>query len=160
SGLLLGNGASMAIDTKFGYTNLLEKAKEKNFIDAGGARSFEALDCGCDFERVLHGLDTAKALCGIHGIDAAALTVARDAVRKALVSAVKYVHPSHANVVAALDRAATFMTGFSTVVSLNYDLTVYWAMMRGNSAKGGSWFKDGFLDGKFAPDWRKLRTPL
>jgi hypothetical protein len=47
---------------------------------------------------------------------------------------------------------------FPTVVSLNYDLTLYWAMLLFNAANG-SWFKDAFHDGEFQADWEYLRRP-
>ena len=51
-----------------------------------------------------------------------------------------------------------FMQRFRTVVSLNYDLLVYWAGMRGNAVLG-NWFKDGFWNGRISPEWREYRQP-
>jgi hypothetical protein len=52
----------------------------------------------------------------------------------------------------------TFASAFPTVVSLNYDLTLYWAMLLFNAANG-SWFKDAFHDGEFQTDWEYLLRP-
>ncbi len=46
-----------------------------------------------------------------------------------------------------------------TVISLNYDLTLYWAMLLFNAANG-SWFKDAFHHGEFQTNWGYLRRPL
>ena len=55
---------------------------------------------------------------------------------------------------------AEFMKRFETVLSLNYDLLVYWAMLKGND-EYGNWFKDGFIDeGRFDNDYEVLREPL
>jgi Domain of unknown function (DUF4917) len=48
------------------------------------------------------------------------------------------------------------MKHFSTVVSLNYDLLVYWALMSGNSNSRNS-FRDCFKYGKFQHDWERFR---
>ena len=50
------------------------------------------------------------------------------------------------------------MQRFETVVSLNYDLIVYWAALYGNNILG-RWFKDCFVDGVFREDWNAAREP-
>jgi hypothetical protein len=51
------------------------------------------------------------------------------------------------------------MQGFKTIISLNYDLIVYWAAMKSRT-KLGSWFKDCFgKGGVFADDWESKREP-
>src|SRR5262245_21713453 len=42
-----------------------------------------------------------------------------------------------------LDAAGDFLSRFQTVISLNYDIFVYWAMIKWN-AEHGHWFKDCF----------------
>jgi hypothetical protein len=49
-----------------------------------------------------------------------------------------------------------FLRRFSTVVSLNYDLIVYWAILVSNN-KLGTWFKDCFVNGQFDHDWERFR---
>ena len=63
-----------------------------------------------------------------------------------------------ADVAADLQLVGAFASAFPTVVSLNYDLTLYWAMLLFNAANG-SWFKDAFHDGEFQTDWEYLRRP-
>jgi hypothetical protein len=52
------------------------------------------------------------------------------------------------------------MSRYDTVLSVNYDLTVYWAMLKGNEAFGGTWFKDCWLHGTFEGDWVRFREPM
>jgi len=92
------------------------------------------------------------------GTPSADISAAYAEVRTALIEAVHSVHPIHADVAADLQRVGTFASGFPTVVSLNYDLTLYWAMLLFNAANG-SWFKDAFHHGEFQTDWEYLRRP-
>ena len=92
-------------------------------------------------------------------LPSADISAAYAEVRKALIEAVHSVHPVHADVAADLQRAGTFASSFPTVVSLNYDLTLYWAMLLFNAANG-SWFKDAFHHGEFQTDWGYLHKPL
>lgn len=93
------------------------------------------------------------------GTPSADISAAYAEVRSALIEAVHSVHPIHADVAADLQRVGTFASAFPTVVSLNYDLTLYWAMLLFNAANG-SWFKDAFHHGEFQADWGYLRRPL
>ena len=72
--------------------------------------------------------------------------VAYSEICTALIEAVHSVHPVHADVATDLQRTSAFASVFPTGVSLNYDLTLYWAMLLLNAAHG-SWFKDAFHDG-------------
>ena len=91
----------------------------------------------------------------------AAATNAYAEVRQALIDTVNAVHCTHTNVQVDLARIAAFSKAFKTIVTLNYDLTVYWAMLEGNS-QYGNWFKDGFVGPgqSFDPGWARLRTPF
>ena len=80
------------------------------------------------------------------------------AVRDALIQVVREIHPRPSDVSNNIESMAAFMKGFSTVISLNYDILVYWAMQKGNDSLG-TWFKDCFLDGSFDFDWERLRVP-
>jgi hypothetical protein len=60
------------------------------------------------------------------------------------VNTVRAVHPQYSEVESYLDKIANFMMCFHTVINLNYDLLVYWAMLVGNDVKGGNRFKDCF----------------
>ena len=51
-----------------------------------------------------------------------------------------------------------FLRGFDTVISLNYDLLVYWTMTYGLDIQDGHLFKDCFLgNGMFDDAWQRFR---
>lgn len=55
---------------------------------------------------------------------------------------------------------ADFLRHFRTVLSLNYDLLVYWSMLAANEKLRGQWFKDCFVNGSFEKDFSYLYKPL
>lgn len=156
SSLLLGNGASIAIHKEFAYPTLHGIADAKGLL-ATTAPIFAKLGT-TDFEHVLLACWYAEHVNGALGTPSAAISAAYEEVRTALIEAVHSVHPVHADVAADLQLVGAFASAFPTVVSLNYDLTLYWAMLLFNAANG-SWFKDAFHDGEFQTDWEYLRRP-
>jgi hypothetical protein len=156
-GLLLGNGASMAVHTGFGYSSLFETARANAHITTEVAAVFDAFGVK-DFELVLRRLWQAKVVNRTLGIQAGRVEEAYGQVRSALISTVRDVHISHDDAVKHLKPIYKFMHGFQTVVSLNYDLVVYWALMESKEELGG-WLKDCFAYGEFADDWEEKRKP-
>ncbi|KAF0810083.1 hypothetical protein A167_01114 [Alcanivorax sp. S71-1-4] len=154
--LLLGNGASIAIHREFAYPTLHSIADAKGLLPTT-APIFAKLGT-TDFEHVLLACWYADHVNVALGTPSAAISAAYSEVRTALIEAVHSVHPVHADVATDLQRAGAFASVFPTVFSLNYDLTLYWAMLLFNAANG-SWFKDAFHDGKFQTDWEYLRRP-
>ena len=154
--LLLGNGASIAIHGEFGYPTLHSVADEKELLPTT-APIFAKLGT-TDFEHVMLACWYAEHVNGALGTPSADISAAYAEVRTALIDAVHSVHPVHADVAADLKRVGTFASLFPTVVSLNYDLTLYWAMLLVNAAND-RWFKDAFHDGEFQTDWEYLRRP-
>lgn len=153
-GLLLGNGASMAIHRGFGYAGLFEAAQDHNFITPEVAGVFNAFGVN-DFELVLRRLWQAKVVNETLGIAAGRVEEAYEQVRTALIETVREVHISHEDAAVHLKPIYTFMQGFKTVISLNYDLIVYWAAMYSRDAVG-NWFKDCFTSGTFADNWERM----
>lgn len=156
-GLLLGNGASMAVHTGFGYGSLFDAARANEHITPEVAAVFDAFGVN-DFELVLRRLWQAKVVNQTLGIQAGRVEEAYVQVRSALISTVRDVHISHDDALPHLKPIYTFMHGFKTVVSLNYDLVAYWALMQSKDELGG-WLKDCFVYGEFADDWEDKRTP-
>lgn len=156
STLLLGNGASIAIHNEFAYPTLHGVADAKGLL--GTTASIFAELGTTDFEHVLLACWYAEHVNGALGTPSADISAAYAEVRTALIEAVHSVHPIHADVAAELRQVGTFASAFQTVVSLNYDLTLYWAMLLFN-AGNGSWFKDAFHHGEFQTDWEYLRKP-
>lgn len=157
SAMLLGNGASIAIHKTFAYPTLHSVADAKGLLPSTGP-IFAKLGT-TDFEHVLLACWYAEHVNVALGTPSADISRAYAEVRTALIEAVHSVHPAHADVAPDLQRAGCFASRFPTVVSLNYDLTLYWAMLLFNAANG-SWFKDVFHHGKFQTDWGYLRRPL
>ena len=157
SSLLLGNGASIAIHKEFSYPTLHSVADAKGLLSTT-APLFAKLGT-TDFEHLLLACWYAENVNVALGAPSADISKAYAEVRTALIEAVHSVHPAHADVAPDLQRVGAFASAFPTVVSLNYDLTLYWAMLLFNAANG-IWFKDAFQHGEFQMDWGHLRRPL
>lgn len=154
--LLLGNGASIAIHDGFGYSSLYDVAVENGLIDRS-ISIFREFDTS-DFEYVLFACWQANLVNQAIGAPSEEIARVYEEVREALISAVGNVHPNYDDVTDKLDRIGAFASKFETVVTLNYDVTLYWAMMRFNE-ENGIWFKDAFLNQEFEPSWEWLRAP-
>jgi hypothetical protein len=111
-----------------------------------------------DFELVLQMLWHASKINQALEIPDDRTTRAYKDVREALIGVVQAIHVPHNEVLDRLGRAAAFMSRFSTVLSLNYDVLVYWAMLVGNEDAPNR-FKDCFLSTKFQQDWEPFREP-
>lgn len=155
-GLLLGNGASMAVHPGFGYASLYEVAQQKQHLTEAVTGVFTAFGTN-DFELVLRRLWQAQLVNTALAIPPGPVEAAYQLVRNALIATVRDSHVKYDDAAPHFQAMWTFMQQFRTVVSLNYDLTVYWAMMAGNSALGGSRFKDCFVHGEFVDDWQSRR---
>jgi hypothetical protein len=78
-------------------------------------------------------------------------------IRQALIETVRALHPAHAEIAARLPSMYSFLKQFSTVLSLNYDLLVYWTMTYGLDVQDQHQFKDCFLGGSFDDGWKRFR---
>ncbi|WP_419695530.1 DUF4917 family protein [Mesorhizobium muleiense] len=139
--LLIGNGFSAQY---FSYRNLLDNSglaagtPVRNLFDALGT---------VDFEVVVHALEGAVLVEQAYGNDAHASDIKADAqkVREALVEAVNSTHPKHRDDLGSkYTSSADFLSCFSTVFSLNYDLLLYWVNLEKRL------LRDGFGLGKSA----------
>lgn len=159
-GLLLGNGASIAVDTRFSYSSLFEAASDAGFLTEPVRQVFERFGNSTDFEYVLRKLWQAKQVNQALEIESAVVDEAYQEVRTALIETVRATHLTHAEALPYLEPIYQFMRRFKTVLSLNYDLIVYWAALRGNALLAGEHkFKDCFKNGSFAEDWPLYRQP-
>ncbi|TDP81579.1 uncharacterized protein DUF4917 [Aquabacterium commune] len=156
--LLLGNGASMAVHKEFGYASLRVAAEEHGHLTPEVASIFRSFDTS-DFELVLRRLWEATLVNKALGVEPGRVEEAYQQVRQALISTVRQVHISYEDASQHFEPMFQFMKTFDTVLSLNYDLLVYWAMMA-SQPHLGNWFKDCFLGGGlFCEDWEDLRKP-
>jgi hypothetical protein len=155
--LILGNGASMAVSDKFGYGSLFNEAKKLDHLTKPVQKVFESFDVE-DFELVLRRLWQAKKVNKALKIEHGKVEESYQQVRTALIETVRDTHVLYQEAEEHLEHIFLFMKPFKKVVSLNYDLIVYWAAMLGNQELG-SWFKDCFTPHYFCDDWRERTEP-
>jgi hypothetical protein len=156
-GLLLGNGASIAIHDGFKYESLYQAAQSNGHFSQEVIQIFNAFST-TDFELVLRSLWQAQLVNQKLDIESGRVEDAYHEVRKALIATVHECHVSFDDAHPHLPIVYQFMKQFKTVLSLNYDLIVYWAMMAGNEALG-PWFKDAFFKNSFRDNWEEVRVP-
>ena len=156
--VLLGNGASMAVHPGFGYGSLYDAANELGFLDGPVRTVFERFNT-FDFELVLRRLWYTSLVNEAFGNQPGAVEQAYQQVRTALIQTVRETHVAYADAEDHLPNIYRFLKSFDSVISLNYDLIVYWSIMFGNRTLG-RWFKDGFMPATFRDDWESLREPF
>lgn len=157
-GLLLGNGASVAVHQAFNYVSLFEEATKRGHITPNVGEVFRSFG-EHDFEVVLRKLWQAKLVNQALNIPAGRVEEAYTEVRTALIATVRDTHVTYNDARSHLTPIYNFLKQFQTVVSLNYDLIVYWAALLGNDALGVTWFKDCFQKNAFREDWEPMREP-
>lgn len=157
--LIVGNGASIAIDPKFRYQSLLEEALKKGWITPSIQKVFQYFDNTKDFEFILSRLYHAHHVNLALGVSDNDTEQAYKDVQQALIRSVKAIHPEYGEAKHHIERIWHFMKQFDKIVSLNYDLLLYWAMLRGNEHLRGTWFKDCFKSGSFDLDWKSYEEP-
>ena len=158
-GIILGNGASIAFDSLFKYPSLLERAQENRLITEDVRKVFDHLNT-TDFELVLRMLWHSSQINNALDITDKRTRQAYISVRNALIEIVREIHISHEEVEDKLGTASEFLRQFSTVVSLSYDILVYWSILMGNDNSTVHIFKDCFIHGRFTDDWREFRDPI
>ncbi|MBF8164737.1 DUF4917 family protein [Pseudomonas yangonensis] len=154
--VLVGNGASIAVDRNFGYDALLQEARRRGLLTAQVEDLFRSFDTN-DFELALRLVWHATMVNSALQIPDGVTRQVYQEIRHALIETVRAVHPAHANVAARLPSMYRFLKQFRTVLSLNYDLLVYWTMTYGLDVQDQHRFKDCFLDGSFDDDWGRFR---
>ena len=109
-----------------------------------------------DFERVMQQLDTFAALGEVLGVDAAHTKRIEDAradLKKSLIDAVRALHPEHVYTIpenkcaACTEFLRLFLESGGSLFTTNYDLLLYWVLMR-----GGLPSIDGFGRDRESPD--------
>jgi hypothetical protein len=155
--LLLGNGASIAVDKRFSYRRLYEEVSNYSALNKELLNLFQRYHT-TNFELIL------RLLLETHRVNEF-LNIADDKteqyyheLRDALIKTIRSVHAQHQEVEGHFEKITEFLSKFKKVLSLNYDLLVYWAMLAYNE-KNGQWFKDCFVDGEFEKDFGYLSKP-
>ncbi|MEW7314438.1 DUF4917 family protein [Buttiauxella gaviniae] len=158
--ILLGNGASIAVSPRFAYGSLLEHVTQRESLEEDVRRLFDFFKTK-DFELILRIVWQASNVNKSLEIEDARTHEAYLRIRECLIQAVRDVHPEHDEVDEQLPYIYAFLKRFKTVISLNYDLIVYWTMTYGLDINDQHRFKDCFLArGLFEQDWQRLRGML
>ena len=158
--ILLGNGASIAVSPSFSYGSLLRHAVEQRFLPDDAQRLFQFFQTN-DFELVLRIVWQASNVNRSLQIPDHRTHAAYVSLRDCLIQTVRNIHPEYDQVSAHLPSIYQFLKRFSTVISLNYDLVVYWVMTYGLEIEDQHAFKDCFIGGGvFSDDWQRFRQPI
>lgn len=142
--LLVGNGFSMAYDSAiFSYNALhdfITKLDDKDLSTILGVIETR------NFELIMQHLDNFSALISAFGGDPKLkkrVTVAHAKLKKSLLDAVKALHPEHVFTVPDEESRAcskflnVFLNSKGNIYSTNYDLLLYWVLMRNGIAQHG-----------------------
>lgn len=157
--ILLGNGASIAVSRSFSYRSLLDHAKQNGLLTEDVGRLFGSFGTE-DFELILRLVWQATHVNKSLQIPDDRTNAAYRHVRECLIEAVRAIHPSYGEVQAHLPLMYQFLRSFDTVLSLNYDLLVYWTVTYGLNQADGHAFKDCFRgDATFDEEWGRYRRP-
>src|SRR3990172_1077555 len=157
--LILGNGASIAVDPRFDYASLLKEAQKNDLISENLKKIFRHLRTK-DFELVLRMLWHSSRINKSLSINENKTLQAYRNLRNALINTIRQIHPAHEDVSDRLLNIAEFMKQFATIISLNYDFIVYWTMLMANHQWNKTWFKDCFISGIFDYDWQRYKKPI
>ena len=155
--ILLGNGASISISNRFTYSSLKEHAISFGLLTQQVQLLFDYFNTD-DFELILRLVWQANKVNLALEITDQQTRVAYEHVRDCLIRSVQSIHPEYFEVEQKFPHIAKFLSSFETVLSLNYDLTLYWVIMYANSIYNGHSFKDCILYGEFDSDWRRFRV--
>lgn len=157
--LLLGNGASIAVDNRFSYLSIIEHARENGFLSQDIQQLFNFFQTS-DFELILRLVWQASNVNRSLEIPDERTHAAYLRVRECLIQSVRGIHPTYQEVSYHLPAIYSFIKNFKTVVSLNYDLILYWGIMYGNGVNDMHFLKDCFVDRSFYEDWEHLRKSI
>jgi Domain of unknown function (DUF4917) len=153
--LLLGNGFSMAYEPGiFSYNALYDFIAK---IDDDLLAKLFGIVKTKNFELIMQQLDTFAALLDAFGSEKelkAKVERASIKLKKSLIDAVRALHPEHVFTVPqqSCDACATFLKQFldsdGSIYTTNYDLLLYWVLMRSEAVKS----VDGFGRDRENPD--------
>lgn len=153
--LLLGNGFSIAYDSKIFSYNALHGFIESINNDLL-SKLFDIVKTK-NFELIMQQLETFEALIDALGSDMDLKVKVKDAssaLKQSLIDAVKYLHPEHVFSIPQerSNACAIFLKTFHDtdghIFTTNYDLLLYWVLMRNQILKS----VDGFGRDRESPD--------
>lgn len=150
--LLIGNGFSAEY---FSYANLLASSGLEPQTPLRNL--FDELTT-VDFEAAISALEGAALVERAYGNAERSAHLVADAqrVREALVHAVNATHPAHrGDLVLQYEAAASFLSNFASVFSLNYDLLLYWVNLERTHLRDGFGLGERSEDGRFHGPFRE-----
>lgn len=155
--LLIGNGASIAVNPRFTYQSLIQHAQDNGLLTDDVRQLFSFFNTS-DFELVLRLVWQASKVNRSLKIPDNRTHAAYVRVRDCLIQSVRDIHPEYDEVSEQLPDIYNFLMPFKTVLSLNYDLILYWVMMYGNNEiHDRHKFKDCFINQVFDDNWQRFR---
>ncbi|MFL5614829.1 MAG: DUF4917 family protein [Gemmatimonadaceae bacterium] len=157
--LLLGNGASIGLHSGFSYPSLYGYAGAQELIGRSARAIFDQFST-TDFEWVMLLLWNAERVNAALRIEEDATRTTYAGLRDALIKSVRALHVEYDNVRRYMPPIGSFIEQFSKVFSLNYDLTLYWALREANESYKASRFKDCWISGVFDRNWERLKEPI
>jgi len=157
--ILLGNGASIGINNSFTYQSLRKHAIDNGLLNTNVQRLFDYFKTD-DFELILRLVWQANNVNIALEIPDSATKLAYEHVRDCLIQAVRSIHSEYHEVESQFPHIAKFLSSFRTVLSLNYDLTLYWIIMHSNRTYNGHSFKDCIIHGEFDDNWKRFRESI
>lgn len=139
--LLIGNGFSMAYDNKiFSYNalhNFLQSQDDELLSKLFGAIKTK------NFELVMQQLESTIALLDAFGVEGSVkqqILLAAEKLKQGLLKSVKELHPEHVYKIPDAKSAACanflrpFLDSGGQIFTTNYDLLLYWVLMRQGTA--------------------------
>jgi hypothetical protein len=136
-GLLIGNGASVAVADSFDYDSLYTVACSDTLEEPLGpaAQALFSEFGTTNFEYILASLKIAGQVCAAAGIEAEELPSLYEEVQRALFDAVAHIHVDWNSVATTtLPRIRQEVVRYDSVFSTNYDLVLYWAILSEGNA--------------------------
>ena len=142
--LLVGNGFSMAYDHGIFSYNALHNFIMK--LDDDDLSKILGVIETRNFEVIMQHLDNFSALIAAFGGDSKLkkrIDTARTKLKKSLLDAVKALHPEHVFKIpeerskACSDFLKIFLDSDGNIYSTNYDLLLYWVLIRNSIANHG-----------------------
>jgi hypothetical protein len=138
--LLMGNGFSMAFDSTIFSYNALSDFIEKSNNEV--LKKLFAIVNTKNFEQIMQQLDNFNEIASIFSKDNELITKIQDAgdtLKSSLIEAVKELHPEHVfkipeqECVKCFQFLHRFLGNGGTIFTANYDLLLYWVLMRNKS---------------------------
>jgi|GEM_PF-3471031 len=149
--LIVGNGGSIALSEKFSYSNLYKAGIEQEKLSPHIQELFQRFSGTRDFEKLLRRLWAADFINQKFDVAEAEQEKVRKPytdVRRALINTVKDIHPNQEQLVEGLSNIRQFCAKFTNIFTLNYDLTLIWAIEASNNKALAKSFSDGFSSKK------------